>query len=294
MNVPHRLKTFLDDVLLKAIGDIGEGILVLEDARIVYANETFQKMTGYSEAKLLDNPSFFDLLEDVNKDKHQEKIAAFRNNPKDLLRFQASIRADSIRTISVEITLTVLKDDSQDRMVALVRDISDQKRLLEAVKDQEHQYKLLFKNNPNPMFIYDLENLRILSVNDAAIQKYGYTEKEFLKMTLKDLRRDEDIPKLLSLLEGLKSGVNVLKETVLHRKKDYSLIEVEVISHSTLFEGKAARVMIAYDMTEGRKAENALRESEQRDHRAKHLDGKVQSKLHQSQRTADHRWHFGQ
>jgi diguanylate cyclase (GGDEF)-like protein/PAS domain S-box-containing protein len=264
LNVPHRLKTFLDDVLLKAIGDIGEGILVLEGTRIVYANETFQEMTGYSEAQLLENPSFFDLLEDLNKEKHQEKIAAFRKNPKGLLRFQASIHADSIRMISAEITLTVLKDDPQDRMVALVRDISDQKRLQEAVKDQELQYKLLFKNNPNPMFIYDLENLRILSVNDAAIQKYGYTEKEFLKMTLKDLRREEDIPKLLKLLDGLKTGVNVLKDTEIHRKKDSSLIEVEVISHSTLFEGKAARVMMAYDMTESRKAENALRESEQK------------------------------
>jgi diguanylate cyclase (GGDEF)-like protein/PAS domain S-box-containing protein len=264
LNVPHRLKTFLDDVLLKAIGDIGEGILVLEGTRIVYANETFQEMTGYSEAQLLDNSSFFDLLEDLNKEKHLEKIAAFRKSPKGLLRFQASIHADSIRMISVEITLTVLKDDPQDRMVALVRDISDQKRLQEAVKDQELQYKLLFKNNPNPMFIYDLENLRILSANDAAIQKYGYTEKEFLKMTLKDLRREEDIPKLLKLLDGLKTGVNVLKDTVIHRKKDSSLIEVEVISHSTLFEGKAARVMMAYDMTESRKAENALRESEQK------------------------------
>ena len=197
MNVPHRLKTFLDDVLLKAIGDIGEGILVVEGSRIVYANETFQRMTGYSEEQLLALSSFFNLLDDSHKEKHQEKIIAFRKNPKGLLRFQAALRADRNQVLSVEITLTVLKDDPQDRMVALIRDITDQKRLQEAVKDQEFQYKLLFKNNPNPMFIYDLESLAILSVNDAAILKYGYTEKEFLGMTLKDLRREEDVPKLL-------------------------------------------------------------------------------------------------
>ncbi len=264
MNVPHRLKTFLDDVLLKAIGDIGEGILVVEGSQIVYANETFQRMTGYSEEQLLALSSFFNLLDDSHKEKHQEKIIAFRKNPQGLLRFQAALRADRNQVLSVEITLTVLKDDPQDRMVALIRDITDQKRLQEAVKDQEFQYKLLFKNNPNPMFIYDLESLAILSVNDAAILKYGYTEKEFLGMTLKDLRREEDVPKLLKKVDNLKKGVNVLKETVLHRKKDSTIMEVEVISHSTLFEGKMARVMLAYDMTEHLKAENALKETEKR------------------------------
>ena len=264
MNVPHRLKTFLDDVLLKAIGDIGEGILVVEGAQIVYANETFQRMTGYAEEQLLALSSFFNLLDDSHKEKHQEKIIAFRKNPKGVLRFQAVLRADRPQALAVEITLTVLKNDPQDRMVALVRDITDQKRLQEAVKDQELQYKLLFKNNPNPMFIYDLESLAILSVNDAAILKYGYTEKEFLGMTLKDLRREEDVPKLLKKVDNLKSGVNVLKETVLHRKKDSTLMDVEVISHSTLFEGKMARVMLAYDMTEHLKAESALKETEKR------------------------------
>ncbi|HVM31849.1 MAG TPA: PAS domain S-box protein, partial [bacterium] len=254
----------MDDVLLKAIGDIGEGILVVEGTRIVYANEAFQKMTGYAEEQLLTLSSFFNLLDDPHKEKYQEKIIAFRKNPKGVLRFPAILRADRVKSLSVEITLTVLKEDPQDRMVALVRDVSDQKRLQETVKDQELQYKLLFKNNPNPMFIYDLESLAILSVNDAAILKYGYTEKEFLGMTLKGLRREEDVPKLLHKLEGLKKGSSVLKETVLHRKKDGTLMEMEIISHSTLFEGRMARVLLAYDMTEHLQAENALRESQKR------------------------------
>ncbi|HET9869209.1 MAG TPA: PAS domain S-box protein, partial [bacterium] len=246
------------------VGDIGEGLVVLEGTRVVYANETFQKMTGYSEEQLLNISSFFNLLEGSDKARQQEKIAAFRKNPRKPLRFESPQRNDAGKPMTAEITLTVLKDDPQDRMVGLVRDVTDQKRLMEAVKDQEVQYKLLFKNNPSPMFIYDLENLAILSVNDAAILKYGFTEKEFLSMSLRDLRRAEDIPQMLEQLEGLKRGGNVLKEEVLHRKKDGSLIEVEVISHSTLFEGRSARVMLAYDLTEHRKAENALRESERR------------------------------
>ena len=264
LNVPHRLKTFLDDVLLKAIGDIGEGVLVLEGALVVYANESFQKISGYSESKITYLPSFFDLLPPTERQKIQNEVFSLTKNTKIHSRSETSIQTPKNKTVAVELTLTALKNDPQSRIVVLVRDISDREKLRETVKNQEIQYKLLFKTNPNPMFIYDLDDLSILAVNDAAVQKYGYSEKEFLKITLKELRRSEDIPFLLNRLMDLKNGLNVLKETVWHRKKDSSLIEVEVISHSTLFAGKNARVMLAYDLTEHRKAESALRESEER------------------------------
>jgi PAS domain S-box-containing protein len=54
--------------------------------------------------------------------------------------------------------------------------------------ESENQYRLLFLNNPQPMWIYDLETLAFLEVNEAAISHYGYTREEFLQMTLKDIR----------------------------------------------------------------------------------------------------------
>ena len=65
------------------------------------------------------------------------------------------------------------------------------------LKKREEIYRFMFANNPQPMWIYDLETLAFLEVNQAAISHYGYSRKEFLSMTLKDIRPPEDIPALL-------------------------------------------------------------------------------------------------
>ncbi|MGH7738957.1 MAG: EAL domain-containing protein [bacterium] len=143
MNVPHGLKTFLDDVLLKAMGDIGEGVLVLEGARVVYANETFQRMTGYSEEKLHQLPSFFDLFDDLNRKKNQEKIAAFRKSPKDFLRFRSTLQAGLTQPVLVEMTLTVLKDHSHDRMVILLRDVTETQKMELELRQRQSFEKLI-------------------------------------------------------------------------------------------------------------------------------------------------------
>lgn len=60
----------------------------------------------------------------------------------------------------------------------------------------EAQYRSLFMVNPNPMCIYSLEDYKFIEVNNAAILKYGYSRKEFLEMTVKDIRSDVDYEKL--------------------------------------------------------------------------------------------------
>src|SRR5450756_400973 len=58
----------------------------------------------------------------------------------------------------------------------------------EELKGSEKQYRLLFQGNPHPMWVFDLETLRLLEVNEAAVQHYGYSRDEFLGMTITDLR----------------------------------------------------------------------------------------------------------
>src|SRR5439155_1489695 len=65
-------------------------------------------------------------------------------------------------------------------------------------------YRLLFEKNPLPMWVFDLESLRFLDVNDAAVQKYGYSRSEFLAMTLGDIGPKEDVPRLREALGSLK------------------------------------------------------------------------------------------
>ena len=129
----------------------------------------------------------------------------------------------------------------------------------EALRKGEEQYRALFEGNPHPMWVYDLDTLSFLAVNDAAIRRYGYTRDEFLAMTIADIRPREDVPHLLERVAELRAGDGSSglssEEGWRHRKKDGSIIDVEITSHSTVFAGRRAEILLAHDVTERKRAQ---------------------------------------
>src|SRR5487761_229174 len=121
----------------------------------------------------------------------------------------------------------------------------------------------MFKTHPLPMWVYDAETLRFLEVNEAAVRHYGYSREEFLSMTLAEIRPSEEIPKLLERPEPDSPGYYDAGAWR-HRKKDGSLIDVEIIAHPVQFAGRRAKMILAIDITEQKRAENAVRVSEER------------------------------
>ena len=115
-------------------------------------------------------------------------------------------------------------------------------------RESEEGYRLLFESNPHAMWIYDRDTLAFLAVNDAAIQRYGYTRQEFLNMTLKEIRPPQDIPSLIEKVSLIKPGMNSASSR--HVKKDGSLIEVEIVSHTLDFNGRRAELVLAMDVTQ--------------------------------------------
>lgn len=133
----------------------------------------------------------------------------------------------------------------------------------QALPASERGYWLPFEANPYPMWVYDLETLAFLEVNDAAIQHYGYSKEEFLAMTINDIRPPEEVPALLANVRNVTEGRD--KAGVWqHRKKSGEIMEVEVTSHTLVFTGRRAELVLAYDVTAQRRTEAALRESEER------------------------------
>src|SRR5216683_3641227 len=86
------------------------------------------------------------------------------------------------------------------------------------------RYLSLFILNPEPMWVYDVHTLQILDVNEAAMQRYGYSRHEFLALTIRDLRPEEDVPKLLELLPSTPTSDRTGPWR--HRMKDGSIIQV--------------------------------------------------------------------
>jgi hypothetical protein len=132
-----------------------------------------------------------------------------------------------------------------------------QQRILES----ERQYRLLFENNPHPMWVYDLETLRFREVNDAAVVHYGYSRDEFLSMTIRDIRPPEDVGRLLENVGRVTTGID-RAGVWRHRRKDGSLISVEITSHVVDFGGRRAEIVLANDITERLRLEEQLRQAQ--------------------------------
>jgi PAS domain S-box-containing protein len=106
----------------------------------------------------------------------------------------------------------------------------------------------LFILNPEPMWVYDTRTFQILDVNEAATQRYGYTREEFLELTIKDLRPEEDVPKFLELTHELPDSDRTGPWR--HRLKSGAVIQVLITSHSVNFRGQDARVVMAEDLAD--------------------------------------------
>jgi PAS domain S-box-containing protein len=132
-----------------------------------------------------------------------------------------------------------------------------------ALQQSEDRYRLLFDCNPHPVWVYDLETLAFLDVNESAVQSYGYSRREFLSMSIKDIRPEVEIPALLESVANMPPGPEA-SGIWRHRKKDGTVILVEVTSHPITFDTRNARLIVATDVTERRRAEEALQASEEK------------------------------
>lgn len=116
---------------------------------------------------------------------------------------------------------------------------------------RSEEYQVLFDSNPHPMWIYDVETLAFLKVNDSAVGRYGYSEEEFRRMTLRDIRPPEEIEPLERAIANAPSNESVLiSGPWTHILRDGRRIQVEVSSHSIRFEGRDARFSLVQDVTE--------------------------------------------
>lgn len=130
-------------------------------------------------------------------------------------------------------------------------------------RTHEAELHALFDLNPHPMWVLDTLTLRFLAVNRAAIHAYGYSEQEFLAMSLADIRSSEEAKRLRGHVEaGWPESASAAIGR--HRRRDGSEIEVEVRTQAAPFRGRAARLVQARDVTAERRAMRALETSERR------------------------------
>ncbi|MHB8329175.1 MAG: putative bifunctional diguanylate cyclase/phosphodiesterase, partial [Acidimicrobiales bacterium] len=128
----------------------------------------------------------------------------------------------------------------------------------DALKDRETTFRLMFANNPQPMWVYAEDSLGILAVNEAAVSAYGYSRERWLAMRITDIRPPEDVPTLMDQLSDDRSALEK-SGTWRHRLADGSIIDVEVTSHRLPYLGRDAVLVTGSDVTKRNALEERLR-----------------------------------
>ncbi len=212
--------------------------------------------------------TFADCLQYVHPDDRAEVRSAVKRAYAEREPFRLGfriVRPDGVvRVLQAHNEVVVDPDGTMRGFRAAVQDLTESARAEEALREGEARYRLLFENNPQPMWVYDRETLRFLAVNNAAIAHYGYSRDEFLAMDLLDIRPREDAAAVRLSVEQAPDTLSAPR-VWRHRRKDGSLLDVEVSSHGTRFGSRDARLVLANDVTERRRLEEQLRQAQKMD-----------------------------
>jgi len=226
--------------------------------RIRVVNRAAERLLGYKPNEL-DNAHLRDVLQ-----RDENLTTGQLLNSMGVLEHLMVWRAADGARVDVLAASSFLRDDEGTPIgvVYVASDFTERKRAEQALRESEHRYRTLFELNPLPMWVYDVDTLAFMAVNDAAIAHYGFTRDEFLELTIADIRPPEEIPAMRAALDGLdeKRGPRLFR----HRTKGGVVIDVELTSFEFVSGGRRARLAIAQDITERKRAEEEVRRSEER------------------------------
>jgi PAS domain S-box-containing protein len=249
------------------VENLDEGLVVADlNGRLLQWNRAALRLHGYSDSEQ-DRRHFPELV-----DTFELSTLAGRRVPVEEWPLARILRDKKLHNLELRLRRigsdwervfdyggTLVHDEAGQPLLAIVTlaDITERKVTEERLRASEERYRTLFESNPNPMWVYDVETLFFLAVNTAAVRHYGFTEAEFLAMTLKDIRPQEDVPALMDNISRTSKGLGDTTQW-LHRKKDGGLIDVEITSHELPWLGRGAALVLITDITARKRAEDEI------------------------------------
>ena len=227
-------------------------LIVSKDGIIQHANEEFIKLAGEKLNDLLNNH-----IQQIFPFLLTENLSSFSES--ELKEEQIHID-ESFNPVDLDFAKYFLKVkkhfDSQGKLESLILlfyPVEKIDNLEQLIKRRGRMFDILVQKNPEPIFIYDKENLKFLEVNEAALMLYGYSRDEFLQLDLTDLYSPEDIQTLLDSFSDSELDKK-FSRPFKHRRKDGSTVFVEISRSEFKFNDKDAHFTIVRDVTD--KVEN--------------------------------------
>ena len=200
---------------------------------------------------------FLSLLHPDDRQFAKARVEAMHAGSKEFADEMRIIRSDgTLMWILSQGRITRDSDGKLVRVEGIDQDITERKLAEAEMKSSEERYRHLFESNPHPMWVYDVESLRFLNVNDAAVQAYGYSRHEFLTMTILEIRSANEVAKLeADIADGMRGLRRYTNRK--HRRKDGTELDVEISGHDLRDKQGRSRLVLALDITERKLAEDA-------------------------------------
>ncbi|HEY1790358.1 MAG TPA: PAS domain S-box protein [Verrucomicrobiae bacterium] len=227
------------------------------DGVLTYVSPSIENTLGLKPAELIGQNSFARVHPD-DLPRVMEAVQHLLDFPDRSVRIECRQQHKNGSWLRLELFARNKFDDPDIAgIVAHTRDVTDRWRAEEELRYSEKQYRLLFQENPNPMWVFDMETLAIMEVNEAAVQHYGYSRDEFLKLTMTNLRAPEKNGH--GKINGQKVELhthNTHGHIWRHLRKRGDVIEVDVIWSPMAFQGRFSALAMATDVTERRRSEH--------------------------------------
>jgi two-component system cell cycle sensor histidine kinase/response regulator CckA len=250
---------------------------VVRSGRIIYANPAMAELLGRgSPSGLLGNVPVETFVFPEDRERLVEHcVLRDRGQPVPALELRW-VQADG-EVVHVRAHGTAITFDGEPATLVEARDITEaivaqaeQDSISRSLRVSEERYRLLFDATPLPVMVFDVATLRCLAANEAAAQVYGYSSsEELLTKTLSDVGAAMDDS------EVQRRGANwapngppssrLSKGVTKHRRRDGALIELEFVTHAVRYDQKEAVLVIGTDVTEKRRIEEQLRQSQKMD-----------------------------
>jgi PAS domain S-box-containing protein len=247
-----------------ALAANAEAVLVTEakaeDERIVYASPAIETLTGFTAEELIGtSPRLLRWLGAPGEGWQAVREAVRRQQP---LRQEVIFRHRNGMPVWVDMSLAPMRDAAGrcTHFVSALRDITREREASASLHESEQAFRTLYERNPIPMWIYDQRTLGFVSVNDAAVEDYGWSRDDFLRMTLLDIQPPEDrrAASELATRPGRDRAVSGPWRHVTATGREKL---VQTSAYLTEFGGRRAVLVAAWDVTAQVRFERELRVS---------------------------------
>lgn len=235
-----------------------------QDFRLVYCNPAAERIFGYSTDELRGRDIATLIVPEALREQVSARRARLRAGDMNVTGSNENIRKDG-RRIICEWSNTPLTDNSGifTGVLASAQDVTERMKMVEALEASEERYRRIFAATPLPMWVTEAHAPKFLAVNDAAIEKYGYTREEFQSMSALDLQVKETREMVLQQLLD-RDPTQPAHFERRHVTKSGQVITVEITAQPFQYGGQPARLVLAMDVTDRKRGQLALEESETR------------------------------